>query len=82
MSEIYKAHIFCFAATESKNYINKSKTTPSIGTAIDGCDIVFDEKALIDGKWMFNNDNPDIIRQAKEQVEELKKFNDWIGILV
>jgi hypothetical protein len=37
MTEIYKAPIFCFATTQSKNYINKNKTNPDIGMAIDGC---------------------------------------------
>ena len=81
MSEIRRAYIYCLSAVQSKNYINKNGNPPQIGDAINGIDIVFNVKDLIDNKWMFHNDDSDVIKQAKEQIENIKRLNDWVGIL-
>lgn len=81
MSEIYKAYIFCFATTESKNYLNKNGKNPSVGAAIDGSDIVFNKNDLAENKWLFCNENSNIVSDAKKQTRELVRNNDWIGIL-
>lgn len=82
MSEIHKAYIFCFAATESKNYVNDRGANPDVGLAITGSDIVFDRNDLKSDNWLFCHKDINVVKDARRQVDELNRNCDWIGILL
>lgn len=73
--------ISCMEMTCSKNYINKDGQHPEPGIAMDGFAIVFDKEELSDGKWLFCNNDEEIITRAKSQADSLQFFNNWIGII-
>ena len=77
---IFRACIFCLDMTESKNYIDKDGNNPYPGMAINGEDVVLNKEHLTGDKWLFINNDPLIYEKACEQIIELKRCNDWIGI--
>jgi hypothetical protein len=65
----------------SKNYINKDGKNPEPGIAMYGKNVVLSKEELLDDKWLFCNDDPEITARAKMQVKGLQFFNDWIAII-